>query len=109
MVPMARRFAIDELAKKHGLSPSQVAKDAVTGEPIWDPHLMRKQAEWLSQSGTKARVQQRQRSGADRAYAPSGGGLTGQSIRSMSSEKFAELEARVRRTNGRALFDLPEE
>lgn len=109
MVPMARRFAIDELAKRHGLSPSQVAKDAVTGEPIWDPHLMRKQAEWLSQSGTRARVQQRQRSGADRSYSPSGGGLTGQSIRSMSSEKFAELEARVRRTGGRALYDLPEE
>jgi hypothetical protein len=106
LLPMMRRGLIDDLVKKHGLTPRQVAFDRVTGQPITDPILMRKQAEWLGSLATNERVTARKQSGVDRPYNAAGAAGAAKSVMQMTDKQFEQLERDAQRRGNRAFTGL---
>jgi len=103
-IKRARQGAVETLARQNRLDPKEVAFDAITGAPIMDPEKMVFQAQMLARQKYGERVQQRQQSGVDRAYAPTGG-KQADDIASMDQKTWNAYKERVRRTGGRALYE----
>lgn len=67
-----RQRAAETLAAEWKLSPAEVLRDE-DGRELWDPHEMKRHARLMARIKHGERVTERQTSGVDRGYQPSGG------------------------------------